>query len=135
MKRTSFTITDFQKLCQNDRIEFLLRKREVRDNIRRSFPHFEAIIIFVTFAYSKIYNLLLYSVLGINEPAIKIVNFSTLFFEAVIVILTISFITRAMMYFQKHRQLSELHEEFLDRIKISKTEDILSKTYKRSKKK
>jgi len=134
MKITSFTITDFQKLCQNDRIEFLLRKREVRDNIRRSFPQFEAIVIFITFAYSKIYNLLLYSILGINETAIKIVNFSTLFFEAVIVILTISFITRTMIYFQKHKQLSELHEEFLDRIKISKTEKISSKIHKRSKK-
>lgn len=122
MKITKFSKQNFQDLNQLDKIEFLLRKDTVIKNIRKSLPIFEIVLIFIVLAYSRLHTLLLLNAFDFSETSIQLVNIFSTFFNTIIVILVISFIARIMIYFKKHQQLSELHEEFLDRIKYKESE-------------
>lgn len=118
MKITPFTKDNFQELFQLNKIEYLLRKSVVVQNIKNSIPLFETVAMLVVLAYSRLHSLLVYSAFGLNQITISLVNYFSIFFNTIIVLLFISFISRIIIYFQKHKQLSRLHEEFLNKLKI-----------------
>jgi len=118
MKMIQFTTNDFSSLTSLDKIEYLLRKEIVIKNIKKSMPVFEVIFSFCILAYSRLHTLLILSAFGIDNSTISLVNQFSMFFNTLIVILTISFIARSTIYFRKHRQLNDLYEEFLDRLKL-----------------
>jgi H+/gluconate symporter-like permease len=119
MKITPFTSQNFQELSQLDKIEYLLRENAVTKNIKKSFPALEISAILVILAYRAIHNLLFVAAFGLDSSTTPLINLFSMFCNTLIVIFVISFIARIMIYFQKHRQLSELHDEFLDRIQVS----------------
>ena len=118
--KKGFTKEDFQKLNSQEKIEYLVRKREIVDNIKKSFPSFEIITIFLVLAYSRLHSLIALAAFGVTTETLNYVNTFAAGFNAIIVILTISFIARLIIYFQKHKQLKNLYEEFIDKIYIAK---------------
>ena len=121
MKITPFNKQNFQELSQLDRVEFLLRKEIVKNNIKKSMPIFEILSIVFIFACSRLFNVILLGVIGTGQDAIQVIGLLNLFVNTLIAIFMISFITRIIRYFQKHRQLSELHDEFLERLQVKAT--------------
>ena len=119
MKITQFISQDFQELSQLDKIEYLLRKEEVEKNIKKSFPFLEIILGFSILAFRALYNLSFVAAFGIDSSTMPFINLFSLFCNTLIVLFTISFIGRVIIYFQKHKQISELNDEFLDRIQVS----------------
>ena len=118
MKIAPFTKQNFQELPQLDKIEFLLRKNTVRENIKKSFPIVELFAIVCVLLYSRLYSILLIAAFGLTIETTNAILTNFFFVTALCFIFFISFIARLNVYFQKHKQLSELHLEFLDRLKI-----------------
>jgi hypothetical protein len=123
MKVNLFSKQDFQNLNTIDRIEYLLRKNDVTKNIKKSFPIIEIFAILIVLGYSRVYNLMQFAAFGISADTIKMVDLVSNFANTLIVIFIISFIARLIIYFNKHKQLSELHREFLERIRVSSKGD------------
>ena len=111
---------DFDRLPQLEKIEFLLRKQEVQKNISSSFPNLEIAGMLLVFLFSRLYTLSIIAAFGLTTQAIASVNLLNAIFNTLFVILMISFIARVTMYFQKKRQITLLHEEFLNKNKITR---------------
>ena len=121
MKITPFTKQDFQKLTQLDKIEFLLRTSAVKENIKKSFPSIEIIAVICILAFSRLYSILLVAAFGLTAETTNSIIAMLLFITALLFMFAISFIGRLIIYFQKHKQLSDLHLEFLDRLHLQTT--------------